>query len=306
MTARRLLVSATFGAGLLLALACNLRPKEGASCTTSNGVCLSKTDALFCVGLDVRAGKYEKLRCLGPDGCRQEHGQVHCDMTKTDEGAACLESGQAKSACSADGKGMLLCNFRRWHLQSKCFGAKGCTLDGTTVRCDESIAEAGDACPHDGRVACTADGKVRLVCKGEKMVPGAACGGPAGCHIEGDDAVCDGPAEIEGGPCEPEGSAGCESDGVTHLSCKDGRMGSPVACHGANGCKRVGNDIFCDRSIAEESEPCIVGGVRACSTDGTKVLTCTSRAFVVTGTCRTPCKVVGATTAGAKYSLDCR
>jgi hypothetical protein len=290
---------------LALLTECNLRPKEGESCSTLKGRCLSKQDALYCVGLDTHAGTYQKLRCLGPKGCTEAGGRIGCDTTITDLGAVCPEALQATAACAGDGKSMLVCNARKWETQNKCLGAKGCSVSGDTVHCDESVSAAGDTCAHDGGMACTADGKTRLVCKDKKMVASSTCDGPEGCHVRGDDVGCDGLGDLAGAPCEPEGAVGCAADKKTRLVCTNGSLGSPVVCHGAAGCTRKDDKVYCDRSIATEGEPCIGHG-NACSTDGKKVLLCKEGTFAEAWGCHTPCKVIGATGPGSEFHVACR
>jgi hypothetical protein len=305
MTKKHVASLALTAAALALVLACNLRPKEGATCKAAKGTCLSATDALYCVGLDVGAGKYERLRCLGVDGCKETMGNFACDTRVTELSSACPESLQGNSACSADAKTMLRCNRHRWELEGNCLGPAGCAEDGKNVRCDESIGSPGDACTDDGRMACTLDGKTRLVCNHKKMVPDAACVGPAGCHVEGSDVLCDGNTQLEGAPCQPDGAIGCAADRKTRLLCKDGILGSPVECHGPNGCARQDDKVYCDRSVAAEGEPCISEGAAACSVDGAKMLVCKSGTYVAHHACHARCKVSGSTGPGQPFGVEC-
>jgi hypothetical protein len=291
----------------LVLVQCDLFPRDGASCSSFRGECLSKQDGLFCVGLDVGAGKYRKVRCLGPGGCKEEFlGKVLCDMAKSDVGTPCMDSMKSKAACSDDGKNMLMCVSGEWEQHHRCLGAKACTVDGEMVHCDESVAAEGDECTNEGRTACTLDAKERLVCKDKRMVRGVACTGEKGCHVDGTLVNCDGPAGLPGAPCDTEGASECAADGKTRLSCKDGTLGAPVVCHGSDGCRRADDKIYCDRSRAAEGEPCITEGAPACSVDGTKMLTCKGSVFVSTRSCRSPCAVQGATGPGRTYQIDCR
>jgi len=286
---------------------CNLGPKEGGKCSSAKGTCLSSTDALFCVGVTTHAGKYERVRCLGPDGCKSSLGTITCDTTRSEVGTACPDSLDGKGACDADDKALLTCAHGRWDTQAKCGGSKGCSSAGTNLSCDQSVGTPGDGCTHEGRMACTSDGRERLVCKDGKMVEELSCGGPAACHVDGTDVSCDGPAHLLGAPCQPEGSAACMADGKTHLSCKGGKNVDPVTCHGAHGCALVeAGMIYCDRSLAEAGEPCVTDKAPACSVDGTQMLACKDGAYATVRACRTSCKIVGSTAYKGQYSVACR
>jgi hypothetical protein len=67
-----------------------------------------------------------------------------------------------------------------------CRGEGGCRPAGDGVRCDQSLAQEGDAC--FGGVACTADMRSFLVCEDARFVRAADC--PTGCTRSGDRATC--------------------------------------------------------------------------------------------------------------------
>jgi hypothetical protein len=51
------------------------------------------------------------------------------------------------------------------------------------VKCDNTVASAGDACVRDGDAACSIDTKAVLECKGGKFVQTEKC--PGRCKVEG-------------------------------------------------------------------------------------------------------------------------
>jgi hypothetical protein len=96
------------------------------------------------------------------------------------EGDACEGGGECTGPSEA-----LLClggELRR----TPCRGPEACTTEGERVRCDRSLAEAGDPCA--GASACSLDSSSFLVCREGRLMVGAEC--PAGCEVDGDRVRC--------------------------------------------------------------------------------------------------------------------
>ncbi len=145
---------------------------------------------------------------------------------------------KGKAAC-IDGKSMLSCQEGKF-ISVPCKGAKGCGVEGDSVKCDVSGNAAGDLCSKDdeGTGACSADGKAQVVCKGGKFAS-TPCRGPKGCK----DATCDNSLSHLGDPCDMTGLL-CTDDGKAAARCKDGKWVKEQDC--ANPCKVEGETIVCD------------------------------------------------------------
>lgn len=68
----------------------------------------------------------------------------------------------------------------------ECHGPAGCTSEGTSHHCDQSIADVGDPCGVE--LACRRDGRARLVCRDGAFAHERAC--PGGCTSEGGRLTC--------------------------------------------------------------------------------------------------------------------
>jgi hypothetical protein len=125
-------------------------------------------------------------KCLGPKACTTSASEVHCDDTLTEVGAEC--SNEGSFSCSVDGKELHQCKGSKVVLDSPCRGAGGCKANGDKMRCDTTIAAAGDACEDDEAQACSVDLKQLLACKGKKMVLGEKC--KKACVVAGETVSC--------------------------------------------------------------------------------------------------------------------
>jgi hypothetical protein len=219
---------------------------------------------------------------------------VLCDASRTDEGTPCPETWQAKAGCSADGKTMLLCSRRKWEESGPCRGPRGCYETGDDIHCDNSLSEPGDPCDasNEGKVACTADGSARVMCRAGKFLPSLACTGPGRCDASGPSVVCDGAAGLPQGACTADG-AECGVDRKTIVSCKDGRFGDARPCLGAHGCEVKDERVYCDQSVGEAGAPCGEDREVSCASDGKHTVVCKGGKFVAGRACPGACKVVG-------------
>jgi hypothetical protein len=79
---------------------------------------------------------------------------------------------QEDAATCADKDTMYACEDGKYR-EIPCRGPTGCASNGSTVVCDYSAAQAGDACPHssEGTGTCTTvDSHVRLKCTNGRFV----------------------------------------------------------------------------------------------------------------------------------------
>ena len=129
-------------------------------------------------------------KCGGVLGCVSNANGVKCDLGASTEGSPCTKENEGNASCTPDAKGLLICKGGKMHLAAKCKGMHGCRQQGTTLDCDETIADLGDVCDsseYEGKFACAADKKMRLVCKSNKMIKDKACK----CSVMIDKVNCD-------------------------------------------------------------------------------------------------------------------
>lgn len=146
-----------------------------------------KKQALVC-----KAGRFERhLECRGNGGCTQLGTQISCDTSVAEKGDPCKT--QEAVSCTADGKEMVICRDGRFVLHRYCRGPKHCVLDHDTPMCDETLSQEGDPCSHQGRVVCSVDGQLELICQGSTFMKSRECR-RKGCSVKnapGRPVVCD-------------------------------------------------------------------------------------------------------------------
>jgi hypothetical protein len=153
--------------------------KTGDPCSTDDegtGQCTpDKKELVKC-----KAGKLVREACDGKGGC-VDHT---CNM-RPKAGDRCNKG----DAVCADAKSELTCDGGKL-AKFACKGPSGCTETDKEVKCDFAGAAAGDPCSRDdeGDLACSADGKSSIECKGGKYVV-TAC--KKGCKVEGKALTCD-------------------------------------------------------------------------------------------------------------------
>jgi len=143
-------------------------------------------EALVC-----KEGRFGLWRaCRGPDACKVDGRNVHCDTTLGEPGDPCAQQGTY--ACSADGKAMLQCDGSALAPASSCRGPLGCRVDHDTRRvdCDDALVQEGDPCDQPKRIACAVDRKAELTCQAGKYVKKRECR-RSDCRLEGTELFCD-------------------------------------------------------------------------------------------------------------------
>jgi hypothetical protein len=208
-------------------------------------------------------------------------------------GDACTDS---PGSC-ADKASHLTCVGGKYVLET-CKGQNGCTDDKSLV-CDNTKADLGDGCGHDGARACSTDGKKELRCRGGKFEAEWSCRG--GCTLDASNNPKCTPTGDVGEVCRPD-SIVCDSAQKTQLDCVDGRLAINRTCHGALGCvTEAGGGVRCDRTTALEGEACKQEGVGACDVAKKNVLTCQGGHFKTQLHCAGPigCELPG------NYSVRC-
>jgi hypothetical protein len=117
-------------------------------------------------------------KCNGSLGCVSNAFGTKCDLGASTEGSPCTKENENNASCTPDAKGLLLCKSGKMVLAARCKGQNGCRQRGTTLECDETIGDLGEVCDsseYEGKFACSADKKMRLVCKSNKFVKDRDC-----------------------------------------------------------------------------------------------------------------------------------
>jgi hypothetical protein len=197
-----------------------------------------------------------------------------------------------------DKKSHLVCVNKKFVLET-CKGAGACNDKGKTLVCDNTIAEIGDGCGHEGSRACATDGTKELRCRDGKMQIEWACRG--GCKLDDNSNPKCTPTGEAGETCRPD-SIVCDGAQHTELVCTDGKFVPRRTCHGARGCETPpGGGVLCDRTQALENEKCHEEDVWACDMDKKNVLICNMGLYTTQIHCLGPrgCELPG------NYSVRC-
>jgi len=142
----------------------------------------------------VRCVKYKYTTvetCGGPAACVRNEKEATCDNSTSTAGDPCTQ--ESDLACSADGKSTLTCKSGKMTATLPCKGPKGCSVNGTTVRCDDALSDVGDPCqstPGKDHFGCAMDSKSLLKCDGVKFVQSDKCSGQKTCKLQNDTFGC--------------------------------------------------------------------------------------------------------------------
>src|ERR1700722_7949288 len=186
-------------------------------------------------------------------------------------GEACSDT---PGSCS-DKASHLVCTGGKYVLET-CKGPGGCN-DNKTLTCDNTKADDGDGCGHDGARACSADGTKELRCRSGKFAIEWSCRG--GCTLDASNNPKCVPTGLVGDTCRPD-SIVCDVAAHSELDCVDGKLVATRTCHGALGCVTPpGGGVRCDRTQALEGEECRTEGNGACDMAKKNVLVCTGGHF---------------------------
>lgn len=210
-------------------------PREGTACETeAKDICLAADRALGCHG-----GKWEAMRCTS---CEKE-----CEQTTSEVGEVCAIHDDY--LCVPGGKAMMTCNGSyRWTTVQKCLGERGCVPERKKITCDNSIANAGDACVEDDDYACSTDGKIALVCRGRVFTMASRCNGKKACRIVRDETTrveCDDSIAAIGDPCEKEGHYSCAPDGKSIVRCVAKKFVQDDKCKKKETCQVRAEQVGC-------------------------------------------------------------
>jgi len=218
-----------------LALLCfafiGCKPHAGSSCDKGEERCLDPGRALVC-----ESGHFIETPCRGKDGCQVKLETTSCDVHGDKPGDACSTDDEGSAAC-LDPKTMLSCHGGRY-VAVACRGQRGCAEDGGRAECDESVAESGEACDHDDKKACSADGKRVLLCASGQMQTMYQCRGEQGCRVTAGKIDCDVSIARGGDACDKqfEGTFACTEDQLAIVRCSGGKFVPDESCKRGQRC----------------------------------------------------------------------
>jgi hypothetical protein len=212
------------------------KPRVGSKCEGKQERCLDAKTALRC-GDD---GKYIGVNCSGAIGCIALGSTVTCDMRDATEGAPCLNVQDGDHVCNETKDGALQCKANTFQRDQECRGAKGCSMLGKVVTCDNTKAEKGDLCHRNDGHACSVDGKSMFICRNGHFEPWRVCRGKDACQVKSysSEALCDNTISEFGDACGTPSAVACSVDGSQELICRGGRYEVSRACK--QGCAVVG------------------------------------------------------------------
>jgi hypothetical protein len=218
---------------------------------------------------------------------------------------ACRQT-RAGDDCKVDGRqrctdkaSALVCVDGRWEALA-CRGPTGCTTSGGDVDCSNEGYESGEFCdPASDDYVCSVDKKTALKCVAKRWAPVDRCLGPGGCVVTAKEVNCDDSVSEPGAACQPEGDLACAGDRASTLECKAGVMVAHQLCRGGLGCRKQGNKIACDDSVAGLGDACHIEGDASCSGDKLAMLTCRSGKMAFSRSCVGGCHVLAG-------EIDCK
>lgn len=200
---------------------------EGDACDPADdgkGECSADHKAL----MRCAKGKWQRLPCGGPSGCKVTGTTSHCDSRIATVGDRCDPD---EWACASDGKAILHCKDKKLVEDHPCRGPGGCTAPAGSdkMNCDRSLGELGDPCDGDVGV-CSMDQKSLFGCKDHKLVLLQKCRGQTGCIANESLVGCAEPGLSEpDDPCDGDGAA-CTPDHRRFLECKNGHFKVKRTC----------------------------------------------------------------------------
>ncbi len=225
---------------LLLALACKAAP--GGSCDEREARCLDARRALICDD-----GKFVETPCRGKGGCSTILQKTSCDISGNQPGDPCAAGEQGVAVCSGPAT-MLACHDRKYETVP-CRGASGCKMIDGQPRCDQAVAEAGEACSKAGAKACSADKSRVLTCADGRLSELYLCRGEERCRADGSKVSCDQTIARLGDRCDPAlgGHIACSEDKKALITCKDERFVLSEKCKRRTVCTVTGQSTKCEK-----------------------------------------------------------
>lgn len=214
----------------------------GTSCEPKEARCLDERRALVC-----DEGRFVETPCRGKAGCKTSEQKTRCDISANRAGDTCSAADQGVAVCSSAGA-MLACHDRKFE-SVPCRGPQGCETVGDQPHCDQSVAEAGEACAKEGAKACAADGARVLSCAGGRLKELYVCRGEGRCSAAQGKLACDQTVAKLGDACDPalSGHIACSEDRKSLIACRDQRFVPSEKCRAGTVCTVSGQSTKCER-----------------------------------------------------------
>lgn len=226
--------------GALALSACKRSP--GSSCEPREAHCRDASTALLCSD-----GKLTDVPCRGKNGCASRDGKTSCDISGNRIGDRCSRDDQGVAVCASP-SAMLVCRGEAF-TSVPCRGPKGCEAVGEQPRCDQSVAELGEACNPDGGKACSTDESRVLTCAEGRMKELYLCRGEGKCRSQAGKLSCDQTMAQLGDRCDKalSGHIACSEDKKALITCKDERFVPSEKCKAGTVCTVNGQSTKCER-----------------------------------------------------------
>ncbi len=211
--------------------------------------------------------------------------------------AACKKP-KAGDTCKTEGKQIcidkassVVCVDSKWEALP-CRGVTGCMTTAGDVSCSNESYNDGEVCDSaSDKFECTPDMKAMVKCEGKHWKLTDKCLGPLACVSSSSEVNCDDSVSEVGAPCFPEDDPACSVDGKQMLKCKSTKMATFLNCRGAHGCRKEGEKINCDDSLAQVGDACVDDDDPACSMDKKALMKCKSHKMVESKKCKGGCAI---------------
>jgi hypothetical protein len=219
------------------------KPAPGGSCDPGEARCLDAKREIIC-----EDGKFVETPCKGKGGCSTLQERTTCDISGNEPGDPCSKAEEGVAVCSDD-HAMLACHGRKFE-KVPCRGPRGCEMVGAQANCDQSVAEAGDACrPLTAKAACSQDKTSVLSCKDGRMSELYRCRGANGCVSGGGKLSCDQTIAALGDTCDKglSGHVACSVDNKALIKCEAERFVASEKCKPGTQCTVAGQSTSCTK-----------------------------------------------------------
>jgi hypothetical protein len=192
-------------------------------------------------------GTFTQVPCRGKRGCLSQDGKTSCDISGNHAGDRCSRDDQGVAVCASPSE-MLACRGGTF-VTVPCRGPNGCEMVGEQPRCDQSVAELGEACNPAGAKACSPDEARVLACADGRMTDLYRCRGDGKCRASGGKLACDQTVAQLGDRCDKalSGHIACSADRKALITCRDERFVPSEKCKAGTVCTVNGQSTKCER-----------------------------------------------------------
>lgn len=192
-------------------------------------------------------GKFVEKPCRGKAGCTTVQETTTCDFSANQPGDVCGKGEEGVAVC-AGGDAMLSCHGRKFE-RVPCHGPRGCEMVAGQPNCDQSVAEAGEACKKPNAKACSVDKTQVLSCRDGHMASLYLCRGEGQCNSAGGKLSCDQTVAKLGDVCDKglNGHIACSEDKKSLITCQNERFVASEKCKTGTLCTVAGQSTKCEK-----------------------------------------------------------